>query len=93
MNSATIAAYSFNADLYCPSCITSLLTATTEYDGWELSPGIQMTTEENLSEIAAAFSIDRYDESTYDFSEFPKVAFPNMVTEDDYCGACHEPIL
>jgi len=41
-----------------------------------------MRTENALDQIAEANAIDRYDESTYDSGEFPKVIFADSVEED-----------
>ena len=62
-----------------------------DFDGWAVAEGVQMSTEENLSEIAAAFGIDRMNEHTYDSDNFPKVIFRDMA-EDERCDHCGEVI-
>lgn len=49
-----------------------------------------MTTEDNLTEMAVAFGIDRNDEWSFDSGEFPKVILAQMVEDQgtDYCGQC-----
>ena len=81
-----IVAYDFRADRYCPACIISVLTSTEEYDGWATAPSLKpIPVEDDLSEIAHAFSIDRFSEETFDSGEFPKVVFRSS---DDlgFCG-------
>lgn len=95
MKAYDIVGYTYNADQYCTGCIIDALPTGEgqQFDGWKLAAGVRMSTEDNLSEIAAAFQIDRMDEHTYDSSEFPKVIFADSATEDDYCGSCGGPLL
>lgn len=97
MNSATIVGYTFAADNYCPfHIIDALPTGPGQaFDGWALATGASMTTEEDLAEIAAAFSIDRGDEASYDSGEFPKIVLAGMLTDSpaDRCACCHELLL
>ena len=55
-------------DTYCPGCIIDQLPTGPGqmYDGWALAPGVRMHPEDNLTEIAYAFGIDRGDETTFD---------------------------
>lgn len=95
MSIGRIAGYTFQADNYCPWCIIGVLpTGEGEaFDGWAIAGGAPpISVEDNLDEIAAAFSIDRYDEGSYDSDDFPKVIFGTDTTEDDVCGACGEEI-
>jgi hypothetical protein len=94
MNSTDIVAYAYNAETFCPACIVAALPTGDgqAFDGWDLALGASpMSTEANLDEIAAAFGIDRYDESTFDTSEFPKV---ELLSSDDQgcCDRCGEEI-
>lgn len=95
MHATTIVGYTYKADFYCPRCIIEQLpTGDGEaFDGWALADDITMSTEDNLNEIAAAFGIDRYDETSFDSDEFPKVVFANMIDEDEFCGSCGEPLI
>jgi hypothetical protein len=95
MKAYDIVGYTFNADQYCPACITEMLPVGEgeAYDGWRLASGVRMTTEGNLDEIAYAFGIDRMDESSYDSSEFPKVIFASQIEDDEYCGRCHNLLV
>jgi hypothetical protein len=94
-----IVGYTFNADTYCAEhIIDALPTGEGEaFDGWALAKGVTMSTEDNLSEIAYAFQIDRMDESSYDSSEFPKVIFAdsarNAEGHPDHCAVCHRPLV
>lgn len=89
-----IAGYSYAADIACPSCVVSLLPAGDgePFDGWALGEGVRMSTEDNLSEIAAAFGIDRMDERSSDSGDFPKVIFASDADEGQTCGTCGEAL-
>lgn len=96
MKAWTIVGYTFRTDNYCPRhVIDALPTGPGEaFDGWALAPGVHMTTEDNLSELAAAFGIDRTDEYSYDSGDFPKVIFASQVeSDDDTCVTCGEPLV
>lgn len=95
MSHATdIAGYTFKTETYCRYCIIDALPTGPgqPYEGWKLAAGVSMPTEENLDEIAAAFQIDRDDESSFDSNDFPKVIFDSQAEETDVCSVCHEPI-
>lgn len=96
MKISDIAAYAYKADLYCPECIIEQGIA----DGW-LSPGARgMYVEDALDQGAEYLQFDRYDEVSFDSSEFPKVEFADELR--DYpaghegdaacCGRCLQPI-
>ncbi|MCC3299736.1 hypothetical protein [Arthrobacter caoxuetaonis] len=91
MSAAAPAAYTFNADIYGPECIVEAMISTDEYEGWGLAPGVSMSVEENLDEIAAAFSIDRSDETSFDSDAFPKAVFSHQLN-GECCGQCGEEI-
>jgi len=95
MHDTTIVGYTYNADIYCPRCIIEQLPTGDggAFEGWALAEGITMSTEDNLSEIAAAFGIDRDDEASFDSGDFPKVIFASMAEGDEHCGACGEPLI
>lgn len=84
-----IAGYTYRAENLCPACtIKALPTGEGEaFDGWADATGC-MTAEENLSELAAAFGIDRMDESSYDSGDFPKVVFSDQLEDDETCDRC-----
>lgn len=90
VHATDIIGYTFQADIYCPECIASALpTGDGEaFDGWKLADGVRKPAEDNLSEIAAAFGINRDDESSYDSDEFPKVIFASMAEDAETCGSC-----
>ena len=88
MHATDIVGYTFRADTYCPAHIAKAMTSTPEYNGWgRPACGPQMTTEEDLDEIAAHFQIDHTDESTFDSWEFPKVILADQAG-DDSCDLC-----
>ena len=89
-HASDIVGYSFNTENFCPDCIIEALpTGPGEtFDGWKLADGVQMSTEDNLHEIAAAFQIDRQDERSFDSSEFPKVIFSSQVEDSEECALC-----
>lgn len=95
MKAWEIVGYAFRADTYCPSDIVGALpTGEGEpFDGWALAPGVHMTTEDNLDEIAFAFGIDRQDEHSFDSWDFPKVIFASSVEDDEYCAVCARPLF
>jgi len=88
--SSDIIGYTFNAENFCPDCIIEVLpTGEGEaFDGWQLGAGVQMSTEDNLTEIAHAFQISRTAEHTFDSSEFPKVIFDSMIGDTEECACC-----
>ena len=85
-----IVGYTFQADNYCSGCIIDQLPTGPgqPYDGWALVPGVFMPVEDNLDEIAYAFGIDRYDETSFDSEDFPKVIFSPQLEDTEHCGAC-----
>lgn len=95
MHATEIVGYTFNADIYCPECVVEMLpTGEGEaYDGWALAHGVRMSTEDNLTELALAFGIDRMEERTFDSDEFPKVIFACQVEDPEYCGRCHRDLI
>lgn len=90
MKLSDIAGYTFNADTYCPGCILDQLPTSEggRFDGWADLSG--QPVETSLSELAAAFSIDRDDECSFDSDEFPKVCLGQSLSDegDDRCGSC-----
>ena len=83
-----VVGYTYAAEILCPACtLAALPTGKGErFDGWrdateDLSP------EDNLADLAAAFGIDREDERSYDSDEFPKVIFSSS-NDDEACDAC-----
>lgn len=97
LHATTIVGYAYCADLYCPICIVRALPTGEggAFDGWAIAEGYapMPSTEDNLSEIAQAFGINRANETTFDSGDFPKVVFASDASEDDYCAMCHERLL
>lgn len=90
MNAAEIAGYTFDAELFHPNCLISVLVLNRE-----LSPAaLDMGNERALDQHAAANGIDRADESSFDSSEFPKVVFVDQVDADeDICAHCADYLI
>ena len=79
-NAADIAGYTYKGENYLPGRLIEQLIVH-----GLASPGARdMIVEDALDQIAGANAIDRYDERTFDTSEFPKVIFVTHLTEDDY---------
>jgi hypothetical protein len=82
-----IIGYTYRAENYTPEgVIRALATGPGEdFDGWALAQGADpMSVEDNLSEIAYAFGIDRQDETSFDSNYFPKVILRDSgLTEED----------
>lgn len=85
-----IVGYTYRAEHFCPGCIMQALKTGPgeDFDGWTLAPGVAMSTESNLDEIAFAFGINRRDEHTFDSDYFPKVIFSYQLDETEECGTC-----
>ena len=92
--STDVVAYIYRAEPLCPNCVIQALPIGDggEFDGWALAEGVRMSTEENLSELALAFGIDRDDESSFDSDEFPKVVFDSQLEAGDACGMCNDTL-
>jgi hypothetical protein len=90
-----IAGYTYRAENACPYCtIGALPTGDGDvFDGWKDCSVPPMSAEENLSELAAAFGIDRMDERTFDSGDFPKVIFASMVEDGERCTMCGTPLI
>lgn len=79
-NATDIAGYTYKAENYRPDQLIELLIT----EG-VASPGARsLTVEEALDQIASANAIDRYDERSFDSSEFPKVIFVSQLIDTDY---------
>jgi hypothetical protein len=83
-----IAAYTYQADIYCPACLIETMIA----DGIAAPAARDMPTDDVLEQCAGALAINRADETTYDTSEFPKPVFLDWLTPDDTCTSCHQPL-
>ena len=90
MRAYDIAAYTFRADIWCRECVIEALpTGPGEaFDGWAETGSLRMATEDNLSELAYAFGINRADENTFDSYDFPKVIFASQLDGFEYCAGC-----
>ena len=84
-----IVGYTYRADTYCTNseCLPLATGEGEDFDGWNLAPGVYMATEDNLDEIASAFGIDRFNESSFDSDYFPKVILTGTC-EDAHCATC-----
>lgn len=84
-----VAGYTYKAATYCPACMIAALPTGEgqKFDGWKIDPSLYVSPEDNLTELAAAFGIDRMDERSFDSDDFPKVIFVDQ-TEDYPCDIC-----
>ena len=87
-----VVAYTYNAEILCPHCtLAALPTGEGQtFDGWRDLSG--QPVEDSLTELAAAFGIDRDDESSFDSAEFPKCVFLTMLDGSESCGSCGEEL-
>lgn len=86
MKGFTIVGYSYAADTYCPADIRRMFGAT--------DSAADLDTEDILDHAVTSLGIaDRNDEDGFDSGDFPKVIFASMVDGDEYCAACHEPLI
>lgn len=81
-----IVGYVYEADTYCPTCLIETLIAR-----GEASPAARdMAAEDVLDQVAGANGIaDRFDETTFDSSEHPKVIFASE-SGGCSCARCGE---
>jgi len=77
-----IVAYDYKAERLCPDCVAPALATGPgeDFDGWG-TVGDAIPVEQNLTEIAYAFGINRGDETTFDSDYFPKVVFRDAMGE------------
>lgn len=88
-----ISAYTYQADLLCPSCVLDAMTTDgTKRPGYAAA-ALGRDPEQALDALAAVAMLDRYDEHSFDSDEFPKVVFADQVEPGDRCGACGSPFL
>jgi len=74
-----VVAYTYKADIVCPSCMLKAVP----------TPHPPTHSAESALDIAATeIGIDRYDESTFDSNEFPKVLFRDQIADGDACCDC-----
>jgi hypothetical protein len=96
MNAADIAGYTYQADVYCPDCISQQVNGAAQRFGTVPGPVAWETTEEYLARIANMMGIDPEQEETYDSDDFPKVVFVDQCCdggEHTECGRCGEDLL
>ncbi len=79
-----VVGYAYKADTYCPHC---LVTAMDGRGLWTPPDGGNEYLEEMLSRTSVSLGIDRFDESSYDSGDFPKVIFRDQAA-DDRCSEC-----
>jgi hypothetical protein len=80
----TIVGYTYRADNYCPTCVIQRIVL----NGKPVAVDTNANVENVLDRLADANGIDRYDESSFDSGDFPKVIFSTMVEDDEQCGEC-----
>ena len=105
MHRSTVVGYSFNADTYCDDCMRTIAIRQALNAGSATMWGDSGTAEQTVGEWASMVGIDRFDERSYDSSEFPKVVFADSahaacMPENGYesgqcadrCAQCHNSI-
>ena len=75
-----IAGYTFQAEIFCPTCTFIELTGQ--------RPMFDIETE--LDDYAKVHGINRYEEGTFDSGDFPKVIFSIQLEHREHCGRCGE---
>ena len=90
-----IVGYSYQADTYCPTCTTAMVrrNAALPLSFWNAAPAnadIETTLDYYATHVIP--DADRYDETTFDTEDFPKVIFSSQVESPEHCGACHEEL-
>ncbi|AEJ94110.1 hypothetical protein THIBAULT_201 [Mycobacterium phage Thibault] len=74
-----IAGYTYKGENFTPVNLINYMVSI-----GELSPAARdMSVEDVLDQHAGALAIDRYDESSFDSSEFPKVIFWSQIEDDE----------
>jgi hypothetical protein len=81
-HSTDIVAYQYKGDLWAPEYIVGQLTANPG-DGHHGTRPSESPVEPHLDLLARIKGIDRYDESSFDSDEFPKVVFRDQIAEDE----------
>jgi predicted DsbA family dithiol-disulfide isomerase len=84
MKAFDIVAYTFQADLLCPSCTVLRLVLE------ERAPETGEDAETVLNILAAFEHVNREDERTFDSDDFPKVVFGSQIDAhlEEVCGDC-----
>lgn len=83
-----IVGYTYQADNYCKVCTIQRMISQRK----AAPAALELPAEEALDQIASANAIDRYDETTFDSGDFPKVIFRDSATDDETCGLCGKPL-
>lgn len=81
MSRASIVAYTYRADMYCPDCIKHVMFG-------DLSIADAPNAEECLDRFAGILGVDREDEYTFDSDNFPKVVFGAQIESVEHCATC-----
>ena len=75
-----IVGYIFNAEKLCAHCVAKM---------YQKVPAVTVRqVEVCLDGEANYLGIDRYDESSFDSNDFPKVIFRDQADYNDLCGIC-----
>lgn len=98
MHATTIVAYTYQAEILCPTCTVRAYAG----DEFTLVPG-SWSTEQYLDFCAESIQLDREDERSFDSDDFPKVVFADCVmswrdradgpTQVENCYSCGEPLI
>ncbi|QQO39607.1 hypothetical protein SEA_WHEELIE_98 [Microbacterium phage Wheelie] len=91
MSMFDIVGYTYKAEHYTPDGVIAALATGPgqDFDGWALGDGVNMSVEDNLNELAAAFGIDRADETSFDTDYFPKVVLRVNLEDGEHFANEH----
>ena len=84
MSATDIIAYTYRAEILCPSCTIEAMI----HQGDAAPAAADMRPEDVLDQVAGANAFDRYDETTFDSGDFPKVVFASSLEYDEACECC-----
>lgn len=79
-NSERVAAYQYQADLFCPACIREVIMEG-DLAGDVRPVGFLTIGEDALDSFAADLGVDRSNESSFDSDYFPKVVYGDQLSE------------
>lgn len=90
MKSWDVVGYHYNGDALCTDCARREAARHTAANGVRVH---SVSAEVELDEWARIAGIDRWDESTFDTDDFPKIVFASQANRSDVCGTCLENLL
>jgi len=87
-----IAAYTFQADIWCRHCMREYAVNEIKGLGTYAGNADLLPSEQAVKEWAVLTGINQGDESSYDSDDFPKAVFHSQVEDVEHCGQCGEEI-